>query len=189
MNKTRSHLHMFKKIKLTHRCFKSSQSICTSWIDRVNFLHFWPSKICVSSTDIISSLLPPRCRLSSDRHRHAIVLCHIFFPLSQDELAASGSSFINSSPRCLSFWVKIETLNPHHRRRLPSSNLPTPTLQCYKKDHLNLGHFPHHSITSPSCLISSQSNTPSELHPPLLFPFTVVSYLSSLRTMTPTIMN
>jgi hypothetical protein len=26
MNKTRSHLHMFKKIKLTHRCFKSSQS-------------------------------------------------------------------------------------------------------------------------------------------------------------------
>jgi hypothetical protein len=28
MSKTRSHIHMFKKIKLTHHCFKSLPFIC-----------------------------------------------------------------------------------------------------------------------------------------------------------------
>jgi hypothetical protein len=57
------------------------------------------------------------------------------------------------------------------------------------KDHLNLGHSPHHPTTSPFCLLPSQSTTPSELQPPLSFPFTAVSRPLSLRTMTPTVMN
>jgi hypothetical protein len=32
---------MFFKIKLTHHCFKSSPSICTSWIERVDFFLFF----------------------------------------------------------------------------------------------------------------------------------------------------
>jgi hypothetical protein len=41
MNKARYRLHMFYKIiKLTHFYFKSPPHICTSRIDRVNFLYF-----------------------------------------------------------------------------------------------------------------------------------------------------
>jgi hypothetical protein len=40
MNKIRSHFHIFLKIYiLTHRCFKYSPSICSSWIDHVFF--YW----------------------------------------------------------------------------------------------------------------------------------------------------
>jgi hypothetical protein len=56
MNKTRSHLHMFKKFKLIHRCFKSSPSIYTSWIDRENFLHFF-GPVRFASSQLTSS--PP----------------------------------------------------------------------------------------------------------------------------------
>ncbi len=41
MNQIRSHLYMFSKNKLTHRCFKSSPSNCSNWIDRVNFFLFF----------------------------------------------------------------------------------------------------------------------------------------------------
>jgi hypothetical protein len=103
MNKTRSHMHIFLKNKLTHHCFKSLSSICSSWIDRVNFLHFWPNKIHVSPTGVVSFLSPPRCHLSSDRHRRAIALFHTSIPWSQDELVASASfilreNFILSPP-------------------------------------------------------------------------------------------
>jgi hypothetical protein len=63
--------------KLTHHCLKSSPSICSHWISRMIFFHFWTSKIRVSPTDSISSLSSPRCRLSSGRHHHAVVLCPI----------------------------------------------------------------------------------------------------------------
>jgi hypothetical protein len=52
------------------------------------------------------------------------------FPLSQDELASSGSYFDNPLSCHIPSWVKTETLNMHHRHRLPSSDCPTPR---YKK--------------------------------------------------------
>jgi hypothetical protein len=73
-----------------HRSFIPAES--TAWI----FFIFQPSKICVSLTDVISSIFPPRCRLSSDRYRHAAVPCHDFFPLSSDELTVSVSSSDNA---------------------------------------------------------------------------------------------
>jgi hypothetical protein len=123
----------FKKIELTHHCFKSWPSICSSWIDCVFFFIFWPSKIRLNPTGIVSSLSPPRCRLSSAWYRHAAALCHTFFPWSQDELAAStSSSGIASSNRLLSL-AEIEAFNVHHRRWPPFADRLTPTLHCYKR--------------------------------------------------------
>jgi hypothetical protein len=85
--------------------------------------------------------------------------------------------------------VKTEVLNPHHRRRSPSSDSQTLTLYCYKKYHLNLGHSLYHSTMSLFCLLSSQSTTSSELHPPPLFPFIVIPRSSFMRITTPTVMN
>jgi hypothetical protein len=107
-------------------------SICTSWIDHIDFLHFWPSKIHVSPTDVVSSLFPPRYRLSFSRRRHAAASCHAFFPLSQGKLATSVSSFGNILSRCLPSRVETEALNLHHRCRLPSLDRSTPTLHYYK---------------------------------------------------------
>jgi hypothetical protein len=121
------------KKKLTHQCFKSSPSICTSWIDCVNFLHFLSSKICISPTVVVSSISPPRCHLSSGRRRHAPVPCHASFPSSQDELDISNSSFGNVSSCRLPSQAETEALNPYHHHRLPSSNRPTSTIHCYKK--------------------------------------------------------
>jgi hypothetical protein len=90
MNKTRSHMHMFLK-KLTHHCFKSSTFICSNWIDSMNFPHFWSSKIRVIPTIIVSSLFPPRCRLSSGWRCHATH--HVTLP---------------------SYWAKTSSLFPLH---------------------------------------------------------------------------
>jgi hypothetical protein len=122
-------IYFFKK--LTHHYFKSSPSICSSWIDRVNF--FWPNKIHISPTGVVSFLSPPQCRLSSGRCRRTVTLCHVSFSLSQDELTASASSSSNASSRRLLTRAKIEALNPHHRRRPPSPNCLILTLHCYKK--------------------------------------------------------
>jgi hypothetical protein len=134
MNKTRSHLHIFfKKIKLTHHWFKSLSSIYSSWINRVNFFIFWPSKLRVSLIDIISSLFSLRYRLSSGRRRHVVVLCHTSFLLRQDEITGSTLSFGNVLSCRLPSRTKIKTFNLQHHRRLPSPDHLTSTLHCYKK--------------------------------------------------------
>jgi hypothetical protein len=122
----------FLKNKLTHHCFKSLPSICTSWIGHMDFLHFLPSKIRVNPTSVISSLYSPQCWFFFGRLRHAVVLCHTSFSLSQDELTASALSSDNALSCRLPSWAKTETLNPHHRRMLPSLNRSNPTLHCYK---------------------------------------------------------
>jgi hypothetical protein len=94
---------------------------------------FWPRKIHVSPTDVVSSLSPLWCRLSSGRCRHVIALCHTSFLLRQDELAASASSFDNALSCSLPSRAETEVLNPHHCRRLPSPHRLTPTLHCYKR--------------------------------------------------------
>jgi hypothetical protein len=86
-----------------------------------------------SPTTGVSSLSSPRCRLSSDRHRHAATSCHTSFPLSQDELTASVSSFTNALSHYLPSRAKTEVLNSHHHAQatlLRSSNFH---LYCYKK--------------------------------------------------------
>jgi hypothetical protein len=187
MNKTRSHLHMFlNKLNLLivalnlHRLFVTVES--TTWI----FFLFQPNKICVSPTDVVSSLFPLRCRLSSDR-------CHCtvsrFFPI--EPIWTRYIHFILQqcfiSLRLLSSrnW-RIEFAPPQQATlSRPSDSHP----QLIQKDHLNHGHYSHHSITSLFFLLTSQSTTSSELHPPSSFPFTVVSRPSSLHTMTLTLMN
>jgi hypothetical protein len=99
----------------------------------VNFPYFWPNKIHVNPTGVVSSLFPPRCRLSSGGRRHTVVSCHASFPLSQDELAASASSSGNALSRHLASRVEIEALNLHHCCRTSSPDRPTPTLHFYKK--------------------------------------------------------
>jgi hypothetical protein len=97
------------------------------------FFTFWSSRIHVSPTNIVSSLFPPRWCLSSGRCCHDVMPCHASFPLSKDELAASASSSDNALSCRLASWSKIEELNSHHHRRLPSPDRLTPTLYCYKK--------------------------------------------------------
>jgi hypothetical protein len=90
------------------------------------FFIFWPSKIRVSPTGIISSLFPPRCRFSFGRRRHATTPC-VTLP---------------------SHWVKTSSLPPLHllamlhpvtsplepklRICITVTGRP-PTLHCYKK--------------------------------------------------------
>jgi hypothetical protein len=75
----------------------------------------------------------PGGTLSSGRRRHTAALCHAFFSLSQDELAASASSSDTALSRCLPSRVEIEALNSDHCHMLPSLNRLTFTLHCYKK--------------------------------------------------------
>jgi hypothetical protein len=124
MNKTRSHLYMFSK-KITHHYFKSSPT----WI----FFIFWSSKILINPTRGISSLSPPRCRLTSDWHHHVIMPCHASFPWSYDELAASASYCGNASSCFLPSRAETKELNLHHRCWPPSLDHLTPTLHFYKK--------------------------------------------------------
>jgi hypothetical protein len=147
------------------------------------FFIFRSSKIYVSSIGIVSSLSPPRCHLSSGR-RHAAAPCHTSFSLSQDELIASALFSGNALSRRLPSRAKTEALNPHIRRRLPSLDQPTPTLHFYKKIIWTLGTHPTTQPHLYFCLLASQSTTPSELHSPSPFSFTVVSHPSSLRTTT-----
>jgi hypothetical protein len=132
-NKTRSHLHTFKKIKLTHRCFKSSHPFITIELTAWIFFIFQISKIHVSPTDIISSPFCPRCQLSCGRRCHATAPCHAFFPWSQNELIAFTSSSGNASSCRLPSQAETETLNLYHHRRSPSPDRLTHTLHCYKK--------------------------------------------------------
>jgi hypothetical protein len=97
------------------------------------FFIFWPSKIRVGPTGIVSSLSPPRCHLSSNRHCHTAAPCHATFPLSQDEFAASASSFGNAPSHHLPSQAKTKAFNPHHCCWPPSSDRLTPTLHCYEK--------------------------------------------------------
>jgi hypothetical protein len=73
----------------------------------------------------------------------------------------------------------------------PSTTYPdrlTPTLHCYKKVNSTLVTLPTTQM-SLFCIFPSQSITPSELHPPSSFSFTVIPRSSSLRTATPMVIN
>jgi hypothetical protein len=117
------------------------------------FFIFQRSKIHVNPTDIVSPLSPPRYHISSGRRRYAASPCHAYFPLSQDELTPSASSFNNALSCHLPSWAKTVTLNPHHGRRLPSPDRPNPTLHYYKKIISTLITLP---ITQP-CLYFTSS--------------------------------
>jgi hypothetical protein len=139
-------------------------------------------------TIIVSSLFPPRCCLSSSRRRHAVTPCLSSFSWNQDELTVSTSSSDNTSSCRLCYRAKIEVLNSYHRRQPRSPHRPTLTLHYYKKVISTLVTL-HHSTVFLFWLLLSQSNTPSKLHPPSSFSFTVVSRPSSLHTTTSMIAN
>jgi hypothetical protein len=61
------------------------------------------------------------------------MLCHAFFPWSQDEFATSASSSDNASSWCLPSRDETKALNLRHCHRPPSPDSLTPTLHCYKK--------------------------------------------------------
>jgi hypothetical protein len=126
----------------------------------MDFLHFWYNKICVSPTDIVSSLFPLRCRLSFGRYRHATAPYHASFPLSQNELAAFASSSINALSHCLPSRAKTKALNPHHCPKLPSPNHSTLTLQCFKNIISILATLP----TTQPCLHFASSLARSPRH-------------------------
>jgi hypothetical protein len=92
-----------------------------------------PSEIRVSPTSVVSSLSHPLCRLTSGRHHHTTAPCPASFSLSQDNIAASGSSFGNALSCRLPSRAETEAFNLHHHHRLPSLDHTTPTLHCYKK--------------------------------------------------------
>jgi hypothetical protein len=72
-------------------------------------------------------------RLFSDRRHHAATSGHASFPFSQDGIATSTSSSGIVLSHHLPSRAKTEALNLHHHRRLPFSDRPSPTLNCYKK--------------------------------------------------------
>jgi hypothetical protein len=150
----------------------------------VDFFIFWPNKIHISRTGVVSSLSPPWCHISSDQYHHDAAPCNASFLWSQDKLTTSALSFGNASSRHLPSRAKTEAMNPHHHRRPPSPDRPTPTLHCYKKGHLNLDHSP---TTQPhlyfvSFLARAPHHRSSTRYRHCLSPM-------SLRTMTPMVTN
>jgi hypothetical protein len=167
--------------------FPLSKKIAVELITWIFFI-FLLCKFRVISTDVVASLFPPQCQLSSDWHHHTATSCHAFFPLSQNKLATSTLSFDNASFHRLPFWVETKALNLYHRYQPPSSDCPTPTLQCYKNIISTLVTLPTLTV-SPFCLFPSHNRMSLELHPPSLFSFTAVPHSSSLHIMTPTVTN
>jgi hypothetical protein len=96
----------------------------------------------MSPADIISSLSPPWCRLSSDRRLHVDAPCHASFLWSQDERATSTSSSSKASSHRLLSRAETKALNLYHRQWPPSPDHPTPTLHCYKKVISTLSTLP-----------------------------------------------
>jgi hypothetical protein len=137
------------------------------------FFIFRPSK----TPRVVPSLSPLRCRLSSGRRRHVAASCHACFPLSQDELAVSSSSSVNGSSYHLLSQVKTEALNPHRRRRAPSSYSPTLTIHGYKniisilltlsitQSHLYCASSlaEHHVIRAPPATVISFHRRPTSI--------------------------
>jgi hypothetical protein len=108
-------------------------------VESIAWFFFWPSKICVSPTGIISSLFALWCHLSSGRHRHAVVPCRASFLWSQDDIITSVSTSGNTSSRRSTLepkpkdWICIIAAgHPSWTTRLP----PSTTI----KGHLNLDH-------------------------------------------------
>jgi hypothetical protein len=131
------------------------------------------------TSPLANTVIPPRC----------VTLPSHGAKTSSLHLAASASSFGNTSFCRLPSRAKTEAMNPYHHRQPPCTYHPTSTIHCYKKVHINLNHSPHHSIASPFCLLSTQRTTPSKFHPPLSFPLTIVPRPSSICTTTFTITN
>jgi hypothetical protein len=138
-----------------------------------SFFTFWPSKIYINPTGVVSSLFSQWCRLSSGQRHHTAAPCHASFSWSQDELAASASSSSNASSRRLSplepklkHWIHTTTTgHPLWTVRLPNFI----AVKC----HLNFDHSLYNSTTSPFCL-PNQSTVLSELHLPPSFSFTAI---------------
>jgi hypothetical protein len=143
------------------------------------FFIFRLSKIHVSPTGVVYSLSPPRCRLSTDRCRHATVPCHTSFPLNQDELAGSALSYDNALSHRIPSRAKTKSFNSHHHNRPPSSDCSTPTLYCYKKiisilvtlpplNRVSIlrPHYPeHHVIGAPPAFIVHFHRCPTYIVP------------------------
>jgi hypothetical protein len=99
----------------------------------VIFFYFWHNKIHISPTNVVSSLSPSQCHLSSSQYCHAATSCHAYFPLSQDEITTSTSYFGNTSSSRQPSRAETKALNQHHCHMLPSPDRSTLNLHCYKK--------------------------------------------------------
>jgi hypothetical protein len=115
-----SFAYVFLKNKLTHPCFKSQSSICTTYRPCVFFSFFRAVRFELAQLVSSPPFSPPRCYLFSGWRRHTAAPYHTSFPFSQDELVASASSSDNASSRRLPSRAETEALNPHHRHRLPT---------------------------------------------------------------------
>jgi hypothetical protein len=140
MRWTKLYLTCMCFFKLTHYCFKYSPFICSSWIDRVDFFFiFWPNKIQVSPTNVVSSLfLPDVASPPTDVAKSS----HASFLWSQNKLVASASSSSNASSRRVPSRAKTKALNSYHRHRPPSSDHSTSNFHCYKKSSQSWPLFP-----------------------------------------------
>jgi hypothetical protein len=154
------------------------------------FFIFWLSKIHVSPTSIISSL-SPLTGATSPPTDDAASLHRVMLPSygAKTRSLPPLHLLLTLHPVAISFEAKLKYLI----RTTDTGNPPqvvglTPSITI-KKYHINLSHSFHYSAASPFYLISNQSTISSELHPPSLFSFTVVSCPLSLHTMTPAVMN
>jgi hypothetical protein len=122
-------MHIFLK---THRCFKSSPSICTQQLNQLHGFTSFFGSVRFASTQLASSppfSLPGSASPPADID---ILPRRVTLPF-YGEFVVSASSFDNVLSRRFPSRVETEVLNPHHRRRSPSLYRPIPTFYCYKK--------------------------------------------------------
>jgi hypothetical protein len=189
MNKTRSHLHMFLKIKLTHHYFKSSLSILYQPNRQCGFYSFF-GPVKFTSAQLTPS---PTFPLFGVTYSLADVITpphRVTFPF---HWAKTSSLTLLHLPAILHLVAFTLELKLKHWIRTTITDYPPQTSRLQPstgiKNHSKLDHSLHYSTVSPSYLLPSQSTMPLELHPPPLFRFTAVSHSSFLYTMTPTVIN
>jgi hypothetical protein len=129
---------------------------------------------------------PLRWCISSGRRRHNAAPCHI----SSHEIKMSSLSllrFIISHLKLkLKHWIYITVVgHPSRTARLPPSTVIKRSSQSWSLFSPLPPSCNHVSILP----LTSQSITPSKLHSSMLFSFTIIPRLLSLRKMTPTVIN
>jgi hypothetical protein len=143
----------FQKIKLTHCCFKSSPSICSSWIVHVDFLIFDPisfmlAQLALSHTFPLPGATSPLVDTTTPSHR-VMLPFHWVKMSSLPPLHLSAMIYPVASPLepKSKYWIRT-TIAGHPfqtARPLPFTIIKRSSQSCSLS--LPLNHF---SILSPS---------------------------------------
>jgi hypothetical protein len=142
MNKTRSHLYMFKNINSTlllnlHRPFIATESIVCIFFSFFSPVRFASAQLASFPPFPLSVAASPPANVATSPHR-------VTFPSHGVKTSSLLSLHLPATLRPIISHSRAETeaLNPHHHHRPPFSDHLTPNLHCYKNVISTLSTLP-----------------------------------------------